>query len=135
VVCVDDNADPHVNNGRGKKFGYIFTTSGGIEPGWNRSRVVSLGHWASLVVSLEIRHNIYHYCTMPSPALVHSHPRPGHHPPPLCACRGTAVCHCEHAEQTRGIWIGLYVDRRIVGTQSVHGCTQASASLKKNTSS
>ena len=24
VVCVDDNGDPHVNKGRGKKFGDIF---------------------------------------------------------------------------------------------------------------
>ena len=56
VVCVDDNGDPHVNNGRGKKFGDIFPASGGIEPGRNRCRVVSLGHWASSVFSLQIRH-------------------------------------------------------------------------------
>ena len=24
MVCVDDNGDPHVNKGRGKKFGVIF---------------------------------------------------------------------------------------------------------------
>ena len=24
VVCIDDNGDPHVNKGRGKKFGDIF---------------------------------------------------------------------------------------------------------------
>ena len=56
VVCVDDNGDPHVNNGRGKKFGDIFSTSGGIEPGRNSGRVVSLGHWASSVLSLQIGH-------------------------------------------------------------------------------
>ena len=26
VVCVDDNWDPHVNKGRGKIFGDIFST-------------------------------------------------------------------------------------------------------------
>ena len=56
VVCVDDNGDPHVNNGRGKKFGDIFPASGGIEPGQNSCRVVSLGHSASSVVSVQIRH-------------------------------------------------------------------------------
>ena len=56
VVCVDDNGDPHVNNGTGKKIRDIFPTSGGIEPGQNSYRVVSLGHWASSVVSLQIRH-------------------------------------------------------------------------------
>ena len=50
VVYVDDNGDPHVNNGRGKKFGYIFPASGGIEPGRNSCRVVSLGHWATWLV-------------------------------------------------------------------------------------
>ena len=56
AVCVDDNGDPHVNNGRGKKFGDIFPASGGIEPGRNSCRVVSLGHWASSLLSLQIRH-------------------------------------------------------------------------------
>ena len=56
VVCVHDNGDPHVNNGRGKKFEDISPASGGIEPGRNSCRVVSLGHWASLVLSLQIRH-------------------------------------------------------------------------------
>ena len=56
VVCVDDNGDPHVNNGRGKKIGDIFPASGGIDPGRNNGRVVSLGHWASSVVSAEISH-------------------------------------------------------------------------------
>ena len=39
-----------------KKFGDIFTASGGIELGRNNGRVVSLGHWASSVVSVQIRH-------------------------------------------------------------------------------
>jgi hypothetical protein len=126
VVCVDDNGDPHVNNGRGKKIGDIFTASGGIEPGRNSGRVVSLDYWASSLVSVEIRHIMYHYCSMPSPApVVRSCPLP------LCARRGAAVCCCEHAEQTRGIWRGLYVERRTVGTHQVYGRTQASASLKK----
>ena len=56
MVCVDDNGDPHVNNGRGKKIGDIFPASGGIEPGRNSCRVVSLGHWASSILSLQIRH-------------------------------------------------------------------------------
>ena len=56
VVCVDDNGDPHVNNGRAKIFGDIVTASGGIEPGRNSGRVVSLGHWASSVVLVDIRH-------------------------------------------------------------------------------
>ena len=56
VVCVDDNGDPHVNNGRGKKIGDIFSASGGIEPERNNCRVVSLGHWASSVLSLQIGH-------------------------------------------------------------------------------
>ena len=97
-----------------KKFGDIFTTSGGIEHGRNSDRVVSLGHWASLVVSLEIRHDIYHYCSMPSPA-----PVVRSRPPPLCARRGTAVCRCEHAEQTRGIRRGLYVERRTAVSKQV----------------
>ena len=103
VVCIDDNGDPPVNNGRGKKFGDIFTTSGGIEPGRNSGRVVSLGHWASSVVSLEISHSIYHYGSMPSLASVCSRPGPRRHPPPLCAHHGTAVCRCEHVEQMKGI--------------------------------
>ena len=45
--------------------------------------------------------------------------------------RDAAVCHCEHAEQTRGIWRGLYVERRTIGTHPVYGRTQESASLKK----
>ena len=49
-------------------------------------------------------------------------------PTPLCARRGTSVCHYEHAEQTRGIGRGLYVERMIVGTHHVHGLTQASSS-------
>ena len=56
VVCVDDNGDPHVSNGRGKKIGDIFPASGGIKPGRNSCRVVSLCHWASSVLSLQIRH-------------------------------------------------------------------------------
>ena len=56
MVCVDDNGDPNFNNGRGKKIGDIFTAGGGIEPGRNNGRVVSLGHLASLVVSVQIRH-------------------------------------------------------------------------------
>ena len=55
VVCVDDNGDPHVNNGRGNKFGDIFPASGGIEPGRNSFQVVSLGHWVSSVLLLQIR--------------------------------------------------------------------------------
>ena len=54
VVCVDDNGDPHVNNGSTKKFGDIFPASGGIVPGRNSCRVVSLGHWASSVLLLQI---------------------------------------------------------------------------------
>ena len=70
VVCVDDNGDPRVNNGRGKKIGDIFPASGGIEPGRNRCRVVSLGHWASSVLSLQIRHflrwsdHLLHLCAL-----------------------------------------------------------------------
>ena len=131
VVWVDDNGYPHVNNGRGKKFGDILIASGGIEPGQNSGPVVSVGHWASSVVLLEIKHIIYHYCSMASPAPVRSRPGIGCHPPPLCARRGAAVCRCEHAEQTRGIWRGLYVQRRRVGSRQVYGRTQASASLKK----
>ena len=56
VVYVDDNGDPHVNNGRGKKIGDIFPASGGIEPGRNNCRAMSLGHRASSVLSLQIRH-------------------------------------------------------------------------------
>ena len=126
VVCVDDNGDPHVNNGRGKKFGDILIASGGIEPGQNSGPVVSVGHWASSVVSVETRHIIYHYFSMPSPApVVHSRPVP------LCARCDATVCRCEHAEPTRGIWRGLYVERRKVGTHQVYGRTQASASSKK----
>ena len=46
MVCIDDNGDPHVNKGRGKKFGDILPEQvwGGIEPGRNSYRVVSLGH-------------------------------------------------------------------------------------------
>ena len=33
VVCVDDNWDPHVNKGRGKKFGDIFPTQVESNPG------------------------------------------------------------------------------------------------------
>ena len=55
----------------------------------------------------------------------------GSPPAPLCARRGAAVRRCEHAEQTRGIWGGLYVERWTVGTHQVYGRTQASASLKK----
>ena len=33
VVCVDDNGDPHVNKGRGKKFGDIFATQVESNPG------------------------------------------------------------------------------------------------------
>jgi len=63
---------------------------------------------------------------MPSPAsVVRSRP------PPLCTHHSAAVCCCEHVEQTRGIWRGLYVERRTVGTHQVYGRTQASASLKK----
>ena len=114
AVCVDDNGDPHVNNGRGKKFGDIFPATGGIEPGRNSCRVVSLGHWASSLLSLQIRH-----CLGWSDPL---------DPAPLCACCGAAVCHCEHAEQTRGIWRGLYVESRTFGTHQVYVRTQASAS-------
>ena len=39
------------------KNGDIFPASGGIEPGRNSYRVVSLGHWASSVLSLQIRHS------------------------------------------------------------------------------
>ena len=38
-----------------KKIGDIFTASGGIEPERNNGLVVSLGHWASSVLSLQIR--------------------------------------------------------------------------------
>ena len=117
VLCVDDNGDPHVNNGRGKKIGHIFPASGGIEPGRNSCRVVSLGHWASSLLSLQIRHFLGW-----SNHLDHA---------PLCARRGAIVCRCEHAKQTRGIWRGLYVERRTVGTHQVYGRTQASASSKK----
>ena len=55
-MCVDDNGDPHVNNGRGKKFGDIFPASGGLEPGRDNCRVVPHGHWASSVLSSLIRH-------------------------------------------------------------------------------
>ena len=55
----------------------------------------------------------------------------GSPPAPLCARRDAAVCRCEHAEQTRGIWRGLYVERQTAGTHQVYGRTQASASLKK----
>ena len=130
-MCVDDNWDPHVNKGRGKKFGDIFTASGGIEPGRKSGPVVSLGHWASSLVSLEMRQSIYHYCSMPSSAPVRSRPGFGRHPPPLCARFGVAVYRCEHVEQTRGIWRGLYMERRTVGTHEVYGHTQASASSKK----
>ena len=33
VVCVDDNWDPHVNKGRGKKFGDIFSAHVESNPG------------------------------------------------------------------------------------------------------
>ena len=33
VVCVDDNGDPHVNNGRGKKIGDIFPAQVESNPG------------------------------------------------------------------------------------------------------
>ena len=33
VVCVDDNWDPHVNKGRGKKFGDIFPAQVESNPG------------------------------------------------------------------------------------------------------
>ena len=56
VMCVDGSGKPHVNNGRGKKIGDIFPASGGIELGRNSCRVVSRGHCASLVLSLQIRH-------------------------------------------------------------------------------
>ena len=56
VVRIDDNGDPHVNNGKGKKIGDIFPASGGIKPGRNSCWVVSLGNWASSVFSLQISH-------------------------------------------------------------------------------
>ena len=116
VVCVDDNGDPHVNNGRGKKIGDIFPTSGGIKLGPNNGRVVSLGHWASSVVSVQIRHCLRWFNLV------------------LRLCALVVVCHCEHVEQMRGIWRGLYMERRTVGTHQVYGRTQASASLKKTSS-
>jgi hypothetical protein len=118
-----------------KKLGDIFTASGGIEPGRSSGWGVELGHWTTPVLSLEIRHNIYHYCSTSSPAPVRSCPGPGRHPPPLCARHSAAVCRCGHAQQPRGIWRGLYMERRTVRTHQVHGRTQASASLKKYTSS
>ena len=33
MVCVDDNGDPHVNKGRGKKFGDIFSAQAELKPG------------------------------------------------------------------------------------------------------
>ena len=33
VVCVDDNGDPHVNKGRGKKIGDIFPAQVESNPG------------------------------------------------------------------------------------------------------
>ena len=33
VVCVDDNGDPHVNKGRGKKIGDIFLAQVESNPG------------------------------------------------------------------------------------------------------
>ena len=33
VVCVDDNGDPHVNKGRGKIFGDIFSAQVESNPG------------------------------------------------------------------------------------------------------
>ena len=45
VVCVDDNGDPHLNNGRGKKIGDIFPASGGIEPGWKSCRLSGSVTW------------------------------------------------------------------------------------------
>src|SRR5215216_5331553 len=56
VVCIDDNGDPRVNNGRAKIFADIFAAKGGIEPGRNSGRIVSLGHWASSVVLVQICH-------------------------------------------------------------------------------
>ena len=44
-VCVDDNGDPHVNNGRGKKIGNIFPASGGIEPGQKSCRLSGSVTW------------------------------------------------------------------------------------------
>ena len=33
VVCIDDNGDPHVNKGSGKKFGDIFLAQVESNPG------------------------------------------------------------------------------------------------------
>ena len=58
VVWVDDNGDPHVNNGRGKKL-EIFSLHQMESNLGGRAvacRVVSLGHWASSLLLLQIGH-------------------------------------------------------------------------------
>ena len=49
VVCVDDNWDPHVNKGRGKKFGDIFPAQVESNPGKQMSGSVTwpLGQFGS----------------------------------------------------------------------------------------
>ena len=49
VVCVDDNGDPHVNKGRGKKIGDIFPAQVESHPG---GTVVGWCHLATRLVQL-----------------------------------------------------------------------------------
>ena len=116
VVCVDENWDPHVNRGRGKKNGDIFPALGGIESGRNSCRVVSLGHWASSLLLLQIRH----FLRWSDPLLR------------LCVLAVTPMSTVVNMLNKReDIWRGLYVERRTVGTHQVYGHTQASAWSKK----
>ena len=49
LVCVDDNGDPHVNKGRGKKFGDIFSAQ--VES-YSGETAVGLCHSATRLVQL-----------------------------------------------------------------------------------
>ena len=64
----------HMSEAKAKIWGYFHCIRGNqirAEQRWG----VEFGHWATPVLVLEIRHNINHYCSMPSLApVVHSRP-------------------------------------------------------------